>query len=81
MSVSCQHRKCLDDLKVPDFDLDPVKAHCEKLALDILNAIIPAINKKFPDAYPGNIFKKSGPPIRIVGGDLIRRQSELLAAI
>ncbi len=69
MSVSCQHRKCLDDLKVPDFDLDPVKAHCEKLALDILNAIIPAINKKFPDAYPGNIFKNQD------------RQSELLAAI
>ncbi|WP_315733964.1 AIPR family protein [Bradyrhizobium sp. SZCCHNR1093] len=59
----------LEKLRQSSIDLDPIKAHCQKLALDKLKAIIPAINKKFPDAYPGNVFKNQD------------RQIELLAAI
>jgi hypothetical protein len=59
----------LDDLKNESFDLEPVKVKCQQLALDTLKATIPAINKKFPDAYPGNIFKNQD------------RQGELLTAI
>jgi AIPR protein len=59
----------LNELKDPNCDLDPVKAKCEQLALDTLNAIVPAINENFPDSYPGNIFKNQD------------RQAELLAAI
>jgi hypothetical protein len=59
----------LEVLKDPNCDLKPVKSKCEQLALGILKAIIPAINKKFPDAYPGNIFKNQD------------RQAELLTAI
>jgi hypothetical protein len=59
----------LEELKNPNCELKPIKAACEQLALDILNAIVPTINKKFPDAYPGNIFKNQD------------RQAELLAAI
>ncbi|QDW36781.1 hypothetical protein FFI89_006270 [Bradyrhizobium sp. KBS0727] len=56
-------------LKDANCDLKPVMLKCEQLAFDTLNAIIPAINKKFPDAYPGNIFKNQD------------RQAELLTAI
>jgi hypothetical protein len=59
----------LDELKVPDISLDQRKAQCEQLALDSLHEIIPVINEKFPDAYPGNIFKNQD------------RQAELLTAI
>ncbi len=59
----------LNDLKDESFDLEPLKVKCQQLALDTVKATIPAINKKFPDAYPGNIFKNQD------------RQAELLAAI
>ncbi|WP_370691314.1 hypothetical protein [Bradyrhizobium sp.] len=59
----------LEALKDSNFDLGSMKITCEKMAVEILNAIIPAINEKFPDAYPGNVFKNQD------------RQAELLAAI
>jgi hypothetical protein len=59
----------LEVLRDPNCDLKPMRTSCEEMALDVLNAIIPAINKKFPDAYPGNIFKNQD------------RQAELLTAI
>jgi hypothetical protein len=59
----------LNDLRNPGFDIEPVKAICEKLALIALSAIIPAINKNFPDSYPGNVFKNQD------------RQAELLKII
>jgi hypothetical protein len=59
----------LGNLKDANCDLKPVTLKCEQLALGTLKAIIPAINKKFPDAYPGNIFKNQD------------RQAELLTEI
>jgi hypothetical protein len=59
----------LEALKDSSADLNPIKMKCEQLTLDILNEVVPAINQKFPDAYPGNIFKNQD------------RQAELLAAI
>jgi hypothetical protein len=59
----------LEELKSPDVNLDHVKAQCEKLAMECLDAITPAINKLFPDAYPGNVFKNQD------------RQGDLLKAI
>lgn len=59
----------LESLRDPNCDLKPVRTSCEAMALNVLNAVIPAINDKFPDAYPGNIFKNQD------------RQAELLTAI
>jgi len=57
----------LEKLKDPASDLNPVRAKCEQLALDTLKALIPAINKKFPDAYPGNIFKNQDRQAELLG--------------
>ncbi|HLI98245.1 MAG TPA: AIPR family protein [Bradyrhizobium sp.] len=59
----------LQKLRDPKCDLVPIKVNCEQLALNVLNAVVPAINENFPDSYPGNIFKNQD------------RQAELLAAI
>ncbi|MGY2849316.1 hypothetical protein ACVIWU_000800 [Bradyrhizobium sp. USDA 4509] len=47
----------LVQLSSPATDLTSLKTTCEKLALKFLDAVISAIADKFPDSYPGNIFK------------------------
>ena len=59
----------LETLRDSSFDLTSMKLKCEEMAVEVLNAVIPAINEKFPDAYPGNIFKNQD------------RQAELLTTI
>jgi hypothetical protein len=59
----------LGKLRAGTAKLEDLKTECEKLTRNALNAVVPAINTKFPDAYPGNIFKNQD------------RQAELLDSI
>jgi hypothetical protein len=68
-SLACVFRPSGDGLKSPEANLDEAKGQCEKLAMACLDAVTPAINKLFPDAYPGNVFKNQD------------RQGDLLKAI
>ena len=47
----------LKDAHKSGFDLLAVQSDCEKRASDCLKSLIPIVEKKYPDSYPGNIFK------------------------
>ncbi|WP_156433973.1 AIPR family protein [Bradyrhizobium retamae] len=59
----------LTQLAKPATNLSSLRTTCEQLAVQYLEAVIPAIAGNFPDSYPGNIFKNQD------------RQEELLGAI